>query len=233
MKSLRIVLACILTAALLTGMCACAAADELTDDLNQPVPFGIAHTDTGAGISVYKSTAARTASDTLSDYQVCAILDFQTYNKVNWYKIRYVSGDALKEGYIREDGFYQLTVAGLISVASDASSSAALKMIANASNPNVLMAQATPTVTATPTPTPKPTKKATMTPSPTPKATKKATATPASARKRYVLNTKTMKFHLPSCSEADKTTPENKKTTITTRESLIDQGYTPCQKCKP
>ena len=219
MKTKGMVLAVILVTMLVVSICPCSTADELTAPLNQPVPFGIAHTDDGSGIPVFKTMTARTASDTLSDYQVCAILASQTYNKTNWYKIRYLSGETIREGYIRETGFYQLTVAGLITVASDAASSLALRTLAKDANADVLIAQAAVNPTATP--------------SPTPKATKKATATPASGKKRYVLNTKTMKFHLPSCSEAEKTAAENKKTTITTREALIDQGYTPCQKCKP
>ena len=56
---------------------------------------------------------------------------------------------------------------------------------------------------------------------------------PSSGRKKYVLNTKTMKFHLPGCTEVTRITEENRKNTTTTRESLIDQGYVPCQKCNP
>ena len=228
MNTKQAVFAAFLIMALLIGLCSCSAADELTEPLNRSVPFGIAHMDDGSGIPVYRSMTARTASDRLNDYQVCAILASQTYNKVNWLRIRYVSGNAIREGYIRETGFYQLTVAGLITVASDAPSSAALRALAADAKANVFTAQATPAATATP----RPTKKITATPSPTPRS-KKATATPSAVRKRYVLNTKTMKFHLPGCSELDRTAAENKKTTITTRTSLIDQGYTPCQRCKP
>ena len=76
-----------------------------------------------------------------------------------------------------------------------------------------------------------PTVKATVKPTATPK--KKVTTAPVSSRKKYVLNTKTMKFQLPSCSEAERISAENKKTTTTTRESLISQGYEACQKCNP
>ncbi len=229
MKTLKTVLACILTAVLLAGLCCCASADELTDSLNQPVPFGVAHMDNGAGIPVYKTMAARTASDQLRDYQACAILDSQTYNRASWYRIRYVSGQNIKEGYIRADGFYPMTVAGLITAASDPAFSAELRTLAADAKANSFTAQATPEPTATP----KPTKRITASPSPTPRGSKKATATPAAARKRYVLNTKTMKFHLPSCPDAEKAAAENKKITITTRQSLINQGYSPCQKCDP
>ena len=213
----------LLICVLLLGSGCVFAADELTGPLSEAVPFGIAHMDDGSAIPVYKTTSGRNSIDTLADYQVCAILDTQNAGKKTWYHVRYVSGGAIKEGMIREDGFYQMTLAGLISILSDDASAAALNMLASASEPRFLVAQA---MAATATPAPK--AKVTATPK---KA--KATATPASAKKRYVLNTNSKRFHLPSCSDAGRITPESKKTTITTREALIDQGYTPCQKCNP
>ena len=62
---------------MLVSMCAAAAADELTEPLNQAVPFGIAHIDDGSGIKVYRSVSARNSWDTLTDYQICAILSTQ------------------------------------------------------------------------------------------------------------------------------------------------------------
>lgn len=49
----------------------------------------------------------------------------------------------------------------------------------------------------------------------------------------YVLNTSSKKFHLPSCSSVEKIKPENKDTFSGTRDSLIDDGYSPCGICKP
>ena len=49
----------------------------------------------------------------------------------------------------------------------------------------------------------------------------------------YVLNTNSKKFHSPSCSSVDKIKPENKDTFSGTRDSLIDDGYSPCGICKP
>ena len=46
----------------------------------------------------------------------------------------------------------------------------------------------------------------------------------------YVLNTKTMKFHYPSCSGL----PTKNRADITeTRDELIAKGYSPCGICKP
>ena len=46
----------------------------------------------------------------------------------------------------------------------------------------------------------------------------------------YVLNTKSMKFHYPSCSGLP---TKNRADTTATRDKLIAQGYSPCGICKP
>lgn len=196
--------------------CPCASADQLTDSLNEGVPFGVVHAQDSKALVVYSSTSARTSSDKLTDYQLCAILSTKKSGSTLWYQIRYISGKSLKEGYIKGDIFYPFTLAGLITITADSAAAETLRTLISES-------KADPFVSATASPTPKPT----STPKP------KTTEAPSSGRKKYVLNTKTMKFHLPSCSEVDKITDENRKNTTTTRESLIDQGYTPCQKCNP
>ncbi len=47
----------------------------------------------------------------------------------------------------------------------------------------------------------------------------------------YIVNTNTKKFHKPSCDSSKKMSSSNKKTYKGSRESLISNGYTPCQKC--
>lgn len=49
----------------------------------------------------------------------------------------------------------------------------------------------------------------------------------------YVLSTKTKKFHLPSCSSTKKLKDSNRQDVHTTRDNLIDQGYSACKKCCP
>ena len=49
----------------------------------------------------------------------------------------------------------------------------------------------------------------------------------------YVLNTSSKKFHRPDCSGVDSMSPENRQDYTGTRQSLIDQGYSPCGTCKP
>lgn len=46
----------------------------------------------------------------------------------------------------------------------------------------------------------------------------------------YVLNTKTKKFHKPSCGSLPTT---NRKDTSESRDSVIASGYAPCKKCNP
>lgn len=49
----------------------------------------------------------------------------------------------------------------------------------------------------------------------------------------YVLNTNTLRFHLPTCDSAVEMKPKNKQDYYGTREALIDMGYKPCGRCNP
>lgn len=49
----------------------------------------------------------------------------------------------------------------------------------------------------------------------------------------YVLNTNTKKFHYPDCRSATEMKAKNRKDVTASRESLIEQGYSPCSRCKP
>lgn len=51
--------------------------------------------------------------------------------------------------------------------------------------------------------------------------------------KRYVLNTKSLKFHLETCSQADGMSKENRDTFTGDRQQLLDQGYVPAGCCNP
>ena len=50
---------------------------------------------------------------------------------------------------------------------------------------------------------------------------------------RYVLNTNSMKFHLPSCGSVNQISPGNYQEYSGGREELIQRGYSPCGSCKP
>ncbi len=49
----------------------------------------------------------------------------------------------------------------------------------------------------------------------------------------YVLNTKTKKFHKPSCNDVKKIKPANYSTSSASRDDIIAQGYSSCGHCHP
>lgn len=49
----------------------------------------------------------------------------------------------------------------------------------------------------------------------------------------YVLNTNTLKFHNPGCSDAKRIKMTNRQSITCSREELIERGYQPCKKCNP
>lgn len=55
----------------------------------------------------------------------------------------------------------------------------------------------------------------------------------SSELKEYVLNTKSMKFHRPTCSSVDDIADNNKQEATATRDELISEGYSPCKQCNP
>lgn len=60
------------------------------------------------------------------------------------------------------------------------------------------------------------------------------TVTPSeSAETSYVLNTNTMKFHLPDCSSVKDINKANRQEFQGSKEQLLEQGYSPCGICHP
>lgn len=55
----------------------------------------------------------------------------------------------------------------------------------------------------------------------------------SSELKEYVLNTKSMKFHRPTCSSVNDIADNNKQEATATRDELISEGYSPCKQCNP
>lgn len=100
---------------------------------------------------------------------------------------------------------------------------------------------------------PSPTVPPTLAPEPTPAPSPKASSTPepeviildpaepeaqaeqvrSDPQREYVLNTKTMKFHYPSCSSVEDIKAENRKDFSGSRDEVINMGYQPCKKCNP
>lgn len=83
--------------------CPSASADQLTEPLNEEVPFGVVHSTDLNSLVVYSSVNSRNSMDQLTDYQLCAILSTKKSGSTLWYQIRYISNKSLKEGYIKGD----------------------------------------------------------------------------------------------------------------------------------
>ncbi len=49
----------------------------------------------------------------------------------------------------------------------------------------------------------------------------------------YVLNTNTKKFHYSSCESVSSISEYNKEISYESRQKLIDEGYSPCGRCRP
>jgi len=89
-----------------------------------------------------------------------------------------------------------------------------------------------PVPEATPTGEPAPTPEPPGTPSPEAAPEPVETSGPA-PEADYVLNTRSMRFHLPSCAEVETMSPNNRQNYVGSREALLEQGYIPCGTCKP
>ncbi len=60
-----------------------------------------------------------------------------------------------------------------------------------------------------------------------------SSAEESSEPQEYVLNTHTMKFHYPDCSGVSQMKDSNKEVVTESRETLIQEGYSPCGRCNP
>lgn len=49
----------------------------------------------------------------------------------------------------------------------------------------------------------------------------------------YILNKRSHKFHRPECDSVRSMSPSNKEEFTGLRQTLIDEGYTPCRSCNP
>lgn len=62
--------------------------------------------------------------------------------------------------------------------------------------------------------------------------THSAQTAPAEAQD-YVLNTSSMRFHLPTCDSVADMSPKNRAYVTESRDTLIEEGYEPCGNCQP
>lgn len=59
----------------------------------------------------------------------------------------------------------------------------------------------------------------------------KATTNNSTSSAKYILNTKTMKYHLPDCTSVKKIKEENKQSSSENADRLKKLGYSPCGNC--
>jgi len=108
-------------------------------------------------------------------------------------------------------------------------------------SPSAALAAVSPAPTSTPEPTPKPTPSPEPTPGPLDELQAKIDGLQEqlengefeNMERDYVLNTSTMRFHLPGCRGVREMSASNRQDFHGTRAEVEAMGYTPCGICKP
>ena len=205
---------------LCVSMIDCYSLAEEGNRYEQAVPFGVAHTSDGSGIGVYAKPGSKKTSESISDYTLCSVLSTEKLSGTTWYHISYIdAGQNEQTGYVKGEEFYQLTVSGLIAIASDPGTAACLQMFSGVAGSASFTSDITATsksIVAEPDPTVAPTVE--------PKTAKQPT---------YIMNKNSKKFHYPSCSSVNDIKSKNRLEFFGTREEAIQKGYTPCKRCNP
>lgn len=194
-------------------------ADETMASFEQPVPFGVACSDDGSDISVFRKPQGGKSTGALHDRQICAVVSTEKLSGGTWYRVNYFD-DSENEvsGYVEENSFKQLTAAGLIAIMSDPEQAAYIQQFSGlAMSAAYVVPQMTVLRASAAAATPQP----------------KETEQPIGPEPTYVLNRNRRKFHLPTCPSVDDIKESNRKNFYGTREELIEDGYSPCGKCHP
>jgi len=175
------------------------------------VSFGVTTSKDDQYIPVFDSLDSGKRIDLLKPDQLCALDCMSLQGKYYWYRIVYLDdyGDACA-GYVKESNYKQLTATELalyISVPENAIIIS--QLIAQQDNPQLFLGTGqTAEIDAEENST-------------------------TEAKKDYILNTNTHKFHLPGCKSVKQMKEKNKKPYTGTRQSIIDMGYSPCKNCNP
>ena len=181
--------------------------------LELAVPFGVAHMNGKSSVPLYSKASTSSKKTDMPNYQLSEILDTQTIGGAVWFKIKYYDDDDKAViGFVNGTSYYQLSLAGLITVMSDVGNAIYLQKFANSISPFVGSSSTSSTRSS---------------------PVVSQADTTQSSRYTYVLNTSSKKFHLPSCSSVNDIKNKNRKDYTGSRESLISQGYSPCKKCNP
>ena len=219
MKRRTIMIMLVLALIMVPYVPALSDSNSLPYSLELAVPFGVAHIEGKSSIPLYSSAFADSKKGEVPNFQICEIVSTQTIKEDVWFKISYYdANEELISGFVKGTDFYQLSLAGLITIMSDASTANYLQKFAAGKQP--FMGRLTGETSTTRS-------------SPVSAQASGASDIPEADQYTFVLNTNTKRFHLPSCSSVNDMKSKNLKKYTGTRESVIDMGYTPCQKCKP
>ena len=213
------IVALLMAVLMLSGIAAVALSDDTTASFEQPVPFGVAHSEDGSDIPVYRKPSGGRASGALHDYQICAVVSTERLNGVSWYRVNYFDDTGAEvSGYVAENDFFQLTVAGMIAAMADPDFAAYIQRFSGVSTSAAFV---TPGETVT------------RSNSAAAADRPEETEAPAARQETYVLNTHTMRFHLPTCNGVPDIKPENRQDFTGTRDEVVSMGYSPCGRCHP
>lgn len=198
-------------------MMPCIPAFSDSYSLDLAVPFGVAHIEGKPSIPLYSKASTDSKKGDIPDYQICEIVSTQTINNDVWFKISYFGeNDEVISGFVIGTDFYQLSLAGLIIVMSDASNANYLQKFAVGKLP--FMGPIAGSTTRS---------------SPVSAQVSGTTDMPQEDQYTFILNKNTKKFHLPSCSSVNDMKSKNLEKYTGTRDSVINMGYSPCHKCNP
>ena len=198
-------------------MMSCAPALSDSYSLDLAVPFGVAHIEGKSSVPLYSKASTDSKKGDILDYQICEVISSQTIGDDVWFKISYYNlSDELVSGFVIGTDFYQLSLAGLIIVMSDSANANYLQKYAVGKLPFI-----------------GPIAVATTRSSPVSAQASGTSEMPQQDQYTFILNKNTKKFHLPSCSSINDMKSKNLEEYTGTRDSVINMGYTPCQKCKP
>ena len=204
---------------ILLGMAAMAHSEDAAAIFEQSVPFGVAHADDGGAVPVFSKPGGSESAGALHDFQICAVVAAERLSGVVWYRINYFD-DAGKEvsGYVPENSFYHLTVAGFVAVMADPQAAAYIQNFSGLDSSSAYVLQ-----------------EGTATRSGMADEAEQSEENNALSEQQltYVLNAGTMKFHFPDCSSVPDIKPSNRRDFTGTREEAVQLGYSPCGRCHP
>lgn len=192
----------------LQGICISASGFAEQDPL---VSFGVTTSKDDQYIPVFDSLDSGKRIDLLKPDQLCALDYMSLQGKYYWYRIVYLDdyGDACA-GYVKESNYKQLKASELaLYITVPENAIIISQLIAQQENPQLFLGTGqTAEIDAEENST-------------------------TEAKKDYILNTNTHKFHLPGCKSVKQMKEKNKKPYTGTRQSIIDMGYSPCKNCNP